>query len=110
MIGRVWHGWATAENASAYERLFRERILPGLRCIDGFAGAYLLRRDAHGEVEIATVTLFDSMADVRAFAGTDPAAAHVTPEARRLLSRFQETVDHYDVVLGPRDTETGWRG
>jgi len=61
VIARIWKGWATAENASAYEELFRERILPELRSIDGFAGAYVLRKDAEDEAEISTITLFESM-------------------------------------------------
>ena len=103
MIGRLWKGWATDENARAYEKLFRERILPELRGIEGFAGAYVLRRDTEDEVEIAAITLFESMEAIRAFAGSDPTAAHVTSEARHLLSRFEDTVTHYDVVLSSRE-------
>jgi heme-degrading monooxygenase HmoA len=101
MIGRFWRGWATAEHAQAYEELFRTSILPGLQRIDGFAGAYVLRRDAEGEVELMTITLFESFDAIRAFAGNEPALAHVTAEARQLLSRFEHTVIHYEVVLAP---------
>lgn len=101
MIGRIWRGWATDGNARAYEALFHERILPELRRIGGFTGAYVLRRDIEHEVEITTITLFESLEDIRAFAGEDPTAAHVMPEARRLLFRFEDTVVHYDVVTSP---------
>lgn len=101
MIGRFWRGWATAEHAQAYEELFRMSLLPGLQRIDGFAGAYVLRRDAEGEVEIMTSTLFESLEAIRACAGNEPALAHVTTEARQLLSRFEQTVTHYEVVLAP---------
>ncbi|OLD63487.1 MAG: hypothetical protein E6I93_09560 [Chloroflexi bacterium] len=67
MIGRFWRGWATADHAQAYEELFRTSLLPGLQRIDGFAGAYVLRRDAEGEVEIMTITLFTSQEAIRAF-------------------------------------------
>ncbi len=73
MIGRFWRGWATAQHARAYEELFRTSILPGLRHIDGFAGAYVLRRDAEGEVEIMTITLFESQQAIQAFAGNEAA-------------------------------------
>lgn len=101
MIGRFWRGWATAENALAYETLFRTSILPGLQSIDGFVSAYVLRKDAREEVEIMTITLFASLEAIRAFAGDEPAFAHVTPEARQLLSHFEQTVTHYEVVLAP---------
>ncbi len=45
MIGRLWRGWTTTENADAYEELLRTRILPGIHRVDGYQGAYLLRRD-----------------------------------------------------------------
>lgn len=99
LIGRLWRGWATAQHAQAYEELFRTSILPELQRIDGFTGAYVLRRDAEGEVEIMTITLFESMEAIRVFAGTEPTLAHVTPEARQLLSRFENTVIHYEVVV-----------
>jgi heme-degrading monooxygenase HmoA len=99
LIARLWRGWATVENARAYEELFRAHILPGLHAIDGFAGAHVLRRDGEHAAEITTITFFASMEAVRAFAGDDPTMAHVTPEARRLLTRFEETVTHYDVAL-----------
>jgi heme-degrading monooxygenase HmoA len=100
MIGRLWKGWATGENAQAYEELFRIHILPELQRIDGFTGAYVLRRDAEEEkVEIMTITFFESMEAVRAFAGGEPSVAHITPAARQLLSQFENTVIHYEVAL-----------
>jgi heme-degrading monooxygenase HmoA len=101
MIGRFWKGWATPQDAQAYEELFRTSILPELQRIDGFVGAYVLRKDAGEEIELMTLTLFESLQAIRAFAGNEPSLAHVTPEAMRLLSRFERTVTHYEVVLAP---------
>jgi heme-degrading monooxygenase HmoA len=101
MIGRFWRGWATPQHAQAYEELFRLSILPGLQRIDGFAGAYVLHKDAGEEVEIMTITLFESLEAIRAFAGDEPDMAHITTEARQLLSHFEHTVTHYEVVLAP---------
>ena len=39
MIARMWKGWTPRENADAYERLLRDKVLPGLRSIDGYLGA-----------------------------------------------------------------------
>jgi heme-degrading monooxygenase HmoA len=101
MIGRFWRGWATAQHAQEYEELFRTSILPGLQRIDGFSGAYVLRRETEGEIEIMTITFFESFEAIRTFAGNEPALAHVTMEARQLLSRFEHIVTHYEVVLAP---------
>jgi hypothetical protein len=44
-----------------------------------------------------TVMWFDSLDAVRAFAGEDHEAAVVPPAARRLLTRFDERSQHYEV-------------
>jgi hypothetical protein len=75
--------------------------LPGIDSIDGFHGAYLLRRDAGDEVEFVTLTVFESLTAVRSFAGADYEAAVVPPEARALLSRFDDRSAHYEIRVGP---------
>ena len=99
MIGRIWHGWASPENADAYEELLRAHVLPGIHRITGYRGATLLRRDGEDEVEFVTLTFFESLDAVRAFAGADYEVAVVPPEARALLHRFDERSRHYEVVL-----------
>ena len=64
--------------------------------------AYVLRRYLEDEAEITTITLFESMEAIRAFAGEDSPKAHVTLEARRLLSRFEGMVVHHDVLIAPQ--------
>ena len=97
MIGRVWHGWTTPENADAYDALLRSEVLPGIDRIDGFRGAHMLRRDAGDEVEFMTLTVFDSLEAVRDFAGEDFEVAVVPPEARELLAHFDERSAHYEI-------------
>ena len=101
MIARIWHGWTTLENADAYEVLLRTEVLPGIHRIHGYRGAYLLRRDTEGEVEFATVTFWESMDAVRAFAGEDYERAVVPPAARELLARFDERSRHYETLVEP---------
>jgi heme-degrading monooxygenase HmoA len=102
MIGRLWHGWTTKGNAQAYQGLLLGEVLPGIGRIDGFQGAYVLKRDVPEGVEFVTLTLFASMDAVRAFAGEDYTRAVVPPEARKLLDRFDERSEHYEVVSTPR--------
>lgn len=100
MIGRIWHGWTTPGNADAYESLLKGEIIPGIRDrrIPGFRGVRLLRRALGNEVEFVTILWFDSLDDVRAFAGEDYPAAVVPDTARALLSRFDARSQHYDVI------------
>ena len=99
MIGRVWRGWTTPENAGAYEALLKEEIFVGIgnRQIPGYRGIDLLRRNVEDEVEFVTVMWFDSLDAVRTFAGADYEAAVVPPEARALLSHFDARSQHYEV-------------
>ena len=71
MICRLWHGWTTPENADAYEHLLREEVFRGIaaRRIAGYRGIELLRRTSGTEVEFVTLMWFESLDDVRAFAG-----------------------------------------
>jgi heme-degrading monooxygenase HmoA len=101
VIARLWRGWTSRENADAYEALLRTRILPGIHRVGGYRGAYLLRRDVAEGVEFATITLFESIEAVRAFAGADHETAVVPAEARKLLSRFDERSVHYQVAVAP---------
>jgi heme-degrading monooxygenase HmoA len=102
MIGRIWHGWTTPENAEAYESLLRHEIFLGIqdRRIAGFREIQLLRRVLDGEVEFITILWFDSIEAVREFAGEDYEAAVVPPKARALLSRFDERSQHYEILAG----------
>jgi heme-degrading monooxygenase HmoA len=99
MIARIWHGWTKPENADAYESLLRQEIFEHIadRQIQGYRGIELLRRDVANETEFVTIMWFDSLADVRAFAGDDYEVAVVPPKARTLLARFEQRSAHYDV-------------
>jgi hypothetical protein len=101
MISRLWHGWTTRANADAYEQLLRAKVLPGIHRVTGYRGAYLLRRDVGAEVEFVTITFFESMDAVRAFAGEQYDVAVVPPDAQALLSRFDAKSVHYETILQP---------
>ena len=60
-----------------------------------------MRRDTPDGVEFATLTLFDSMDAVKAFAGEHYETAVVPPAARALLREFERTSLHYGVVARP---------
>jgi len=103
---RYWRGWTTPENADAYQRVVSEQVLPGIaaRELEGYHGAYLLRRPLDEEVEFATIMVFDSLENVKAFMGEDYEIAHVPPAARAVLARFDERSAHYDTLLMPEQT------
>ncbi|MEV4317123.1 antibiotic biosynthesis monooxygenase [Actinocrispum sp. NPDC049592] len=103
MIARIWQGWAAKATADDYQRHYESEVAGHLRQVPGFKGARLLRREDGGEVMFTSITLFDSIDDVRGFAGDDYEQAVVEDAARKALSRWDEQVTHHEIAvdLGP---------
>ena len=97
---RTWSARAHAEGATSYTRYFTGTLLPELRKLPGFEGAYLLRRDLDGTgtTELTAHTFWESPAAIRAFAGDDITVAVVEPEARAMLLDFDRTATHRSVA------------
>ena len=86
-------------SADAYSAYFDKTLLPQLRELDGFSGAFLLARDDGGLVELTAHTIWDSLDAIRAFAGDDITTAVVEPEALAVLQHSDPTVVHRNVLL-----------
>jgi heme-degrading monooxygenase HmoA len=101
MISRIWHGYTAFENADSYERLLREEIFTGIkgRNIKGFKGIQLLRRNIEHEIEFITIMWFDSIDSVIEFAGKDYENAVVPEKAQRILTRYDNKSQHYEVKI-----------
>ena len=99
MIGRIWHGWTTPENADRYETLLESEIFPAIAAkgARGYRAIQLFRRPLGHEVELVTIMWFDSWDGVKQFAGEDYERAYVPPKAREVLARFDERSQHYEI-------------
>lgn len=98
-IARVWRAWASPAGGDAYVAHFRAHVVPALGAIAGFEGATLLRRRHAEEIELVAETRWSSWEAIAAFAGTDPDVAVVHDDARRVLARWDDVVEHYEVVV-----------
>jgi antibiotic biosynthesis monooxygenase (ABM) superfamily enzyme len=98
MITRMWRGWTAAENADPYERFLLTELFPSMRAIAGFRGAEVLRRPDGDEVAFVTLTRFESLDAIRAFAGEDYDVPVLEPQALALLSRYDERALHFDTA------------
>jgi hypothetical protein len=101
---RTWSARADGEGADNYSRYFTGTLLPELRKLSGFEGAYLLRRDLDGDgtVELTAHTFWASPDVIRAFAGDDITVAIVEPEAQAMLLDFDRTATHRRVAADAR--------
>lgn len=101
-IVRTWNATATVAGAEQYRRYFADTLLPQLRDLAGFAGAYLLHRPLEGMVELTTHTFWESEAAIHAFAGDDIGVSIVEPEAQAFLLHSDATVIHRQLWVDGR--------
>jgi hypothetical protein len=96
----MWRGWATIENAEAYEKVVRGLVIPEIeaRRIRGFRHIDLMRRDLGSEIEFQTLMWFDDLESIIAFVGTDATVSHVPQVARDVLARFDDHAVHFEVI------------
>lgn len=97
MIARHWRGWTGPQNADLYENLLTQKVLPGLKTVEGYCGGYVLREDGRQESEFVVINFFDSLDAVKRFAGPQYSVPVFEPEARKLLSRIETVARHYEV-------------
>jgi antibiotic biosynthesis monooxygenase (ABM) superfamily enzyme len=97
MIARVWHGATRAEDADAYAAYIGKTAVESSRTLPGNRGALILRRVDGDRAEFETILLFDSLDDVRGFAGEDVETAVFYPEDDAYLVDREPVARHYEV-------------
>jgi antibiotic biosynthesis monooxygenase (ABM) superfamily enzyme len=100
MIARIWHGWTKRADAKTYEKMLRDEIFPSIaaRTIKGYRGAELFIREDGHEMEFVTLLRFDSMDDVKEFAGSEESKPVIFPGVDKLLTRM-ERARHYRIAI-----------
>lgn len=98
MIARIWRGWTRPEDAEAYVRYMEETGAPDSLGTPGNRGFSVLHRPDGDREEFLTVSLWDSLESIRAFAGDDLERAVFYPEDDRYLIERELTVSHFDYV------------
>ena len=98
MTARVWTGAVRTTDADEYADYIRATGFAEYGQTPGNRGAWLLRRDRDGRTEFITLSLWDSVDAIRAFAGEDIEAAVLYPEDERYLLDGESSVAHYVVA------------
>ena len=98
MIARTWRGWTRREDADEYVAYIEETGMRAYRGTPGNRGAWMLRRDEGDRTEFVTLSYWDSLDAVRAFAGDDVERAVFYPEDDRFLVERETRVLHYEIV------------
>lgn len=101
MICRMWHGWTNPGNADAYESYLKDELFPHVErdlTKHGYRGFQLLRLSRGAEVEFVTMLWFESLENVKSFAGDNYAKAVISEKARTLLARYVDHAEHYELA------------
>ena len=98
MIVRMWHGRVPTEKARAYRDFLNARAIPDYQSTPGNLSVYILERPEGEVTHFITMTFWESLDAIRAFAGEDVEAAKYYPEDQDFLLEFEPTVVHYEVV------------
>jgi heme-degrading monooxygenase HmoA len=98
MIARTWRGETATADADAYVAYLETTGMPGYRSTPGNRGAHLLRRPHGDRTEFVSLSFWDDLESIRAFAGDDISVAVFYPEDDRFLTARDLVAYHYDVA------------
>lgn len=96
-IIRTWRGWTSLKNAPVYEKMLINEVFPAVKKkgVNGLERVSISVKKGAEEVEFFLVLQFESLESVRRFAGEDYEIAYIPDNARRILTRYDQTAQHY---------------
>jgi heme-degrading monooxygenase HmoA len=98
VIARQWTGRTKAEDYDTYLAYLEESGVAALHATPGNRGVMVLRRLDGDEAEFGVMSFWDSLDDVKAFAGEDVDATRYFPDDERFLLDFPPRLKHFEVV------------
>jgi heme-degrading monooxygenase HmoA len=98
MIARIWRGATAADRAQEYLKYLRDTGVADYRKTPGNHGVQILMRTHDGRTDFTSLSYWDSMDAIRAFAGDDPEVSRYYPEDDEYLIEKYPNVEHHDVV------------
>jgi heme-degrading monooxygenase HmoA len=97
MITRIWRGWTRPGDAEAYAEYIVGTGIAAYKATPGNQGAYLISRPDGDRTEFLTISFWDSLESIKAFAGEDITQAVFYPQDDRFLVAREITVTHFNV-------------
>jgi regulatory protein YycI of two-component signal transduction system YycFG len=98
-IIRTWRGWTTIENAPIYENMLINDVFPTVKKkgVIGLEKVSISTQTNKDEVEFFLVLQFDSLEAVKTFAGENYKLAYIPENAQRVLKRYDQTAEHFEL-------------
>ncbi|GIE85487.1 hypothetical protein SAMN06264365_105106 [Actinoplanes regularis] len=98
----MWRGWVRTERVHEYVDYIARTGLVGYRETSGNLGAEMWTRDlGDGRTEVTTLSWWESLDHIRAFAGDDISQAVFYPQDDEYLVDRETTVTHHEVARRP---------
>jgi hypothetical protein len=101
MIARIWRGWTRSWDADAYARYLVDTAISQCRGAAGNRGAFLLRRGESDRTEFVAITLWDSLAAMRAVTGENGEPPPLSSDDARFLIGGAPVIVHYETIDRP---------
>src|SRR5687767_8287408 len=99
MIARMWRGWVATDRAAEYVEYIDRTGMAEYLQTPGNLGAQMWTRDlGDGRTEVLTLSWWESVDAIRAFAGEDIEQAVFYPDDEEYLVGKETTVSHFQVV------------
>ena len=98
MIARIWQGRVRAADLEEYRAYLASTGLPDYSATPGNRGAHMLTRIDGDIAHVVTLSFWDGLESIRAFAGDDLTRARYYPNDERFLLELTERVEHFDVL------------
>jgi heme-degrading monooxygenase HmoA len=100
VIARQWRGGVDTQRVGAYVDYINRTGIAEYRQTPGNLGAQMWTRDlGDGRSEVVTLSWWESVDDIRGFAGDDIEQAVFYPEDDDYLVDRETTVTHYEVAI-----------
>jgi len=95
----MWTGVTLASKADEFADYIKRTGVPGLLDTTGNQRVFVFRRIAGDRAHFVMISLWESMAAIKGFAGDDVEKARYYPEDEQFLLWLEPTVNHFDVLV-----------
>ena len=98
-IIRTWKGWTTKDNAPIYEDILIKDVFPTVKKngVAGLEKVSISMKHNDEDVEFFLILQFDCLKSVKTFAGNNYETAYIPDNAKRVLLRYDQTAQHYEI-------------
>jgi heme-degrading monooxygenase HmoA len=97
MISRQWSALCPKEKAEEYVEHLLSETFQTLKTIRGFQKASILTREEKEDIQFLIITEWNSVEDIKAFAGEEVEQAVVPEKVKQMMIHYDEKARHFEI-------------